>query len=98
MNKRILRAKEAEISKAGRMVFDAIFGDSDEFEQKLSDELDAEDGDEREVITVEAHSLVRCGGCGREQSVPTSVDVRVLEQHGWRFAAGDWRCPFCVQI
>ena len=97
MNKKILRSKEAEISKAGRMVFDAIFGDSREFQQKLGEEMDRETAAEDEgAITVEGSSLVRCAGCAREQPVPPNVDVRALERHGWRYADGAWRCPFCV--
>ena len=98
MNKKILRAKENEIAKAGRLFFDAVFGDSDEFEQKLAIEVDTEVDTERDTqaITVEGHSFVRCAGCAREQTVPSNVDVRVLEQQGWNFAAGAWRCSFCV--
>lgn len=96
MNKKILRSKEAEISKAGRMVFDAIFGDSRDFQRKLDEEIDREAAADPEAITVEASSFVRCAGCAREQAVPLNVDVRSLERHGWRYADGAWRCPFCV--
>jgi hypothetical protein len=96
MNKKILRTKEAEIAKAGRLVFDAIFGDSDEFEQTLEDEIDREASGDNAAITVEGHSFVRCAACGREQVVPPNIDARVLEQHGWRLDAGAWRCSFCV--
>ena len=98
MNKKILRAKEGEIAKAGRMFFDAVFGDSQEFQQKLGDEIDAEAtaAADARAIAVEGHSFVRCAGCAREQIVPPNVDVHVLEQQGWQFAAGAWRCSFCV--
>jgi hypothetical protein len=98
MNKKILRTKEAEISKAGRLVFDAIFGDSDALERRLADEADAATPDAApgDALTVEGHSFVRCAGCAREQTVPENVDVRTLEQRGWRLAGGAWRCSFCV--
>ena len=98
MNKKILRAKESEIVKAGRLFFDAVFGDSDEFQQKLGQEIDTEAtaAADARAITVEGHSFVRCTGCAREHVVPPTVDVRVLEQQGWQFAAGAWRCSFCV--
>ena len=96
MNKKIVRSKEAEITKAGRMVFDAIFGDSQEFQRKLDEELDREAPDAGDAITAQGHSLVRCAGCAREQGVPPNVDVRTLERHGWRFADGAWRCQFCA--
>jgi hypothetical protein len=97
VNKKILRSRGAEITKAGRMVFDAIFGDSHEFQRKVGEELDdaAAEAD-ADAITVEATSLVRCAGCAREQAVAANVDVRVLERQGWRFDAGAWRCSFCV--
>ena len=98
MNKKILRAKESEIAKAGRMFFDAVFGDSEEFQQKIGDEIDAEAdaAADANAITVEGHSFVRCAGCARVQFVPPNVDVHVLEQQGWQFAASAWRCSFCV--
>jgi uncharacterized protein with PIN domain len=96
MNKKILRSKEAEIAKAGRLVFDAIFGDSREFQKNLEEEMDREASGDADAVVVEGHSFVRCSGCGREQKVPPHVDVRVVEQHGWRFASSAWRCPFCV--
>lgn len=99
MNKKILRSKEAEIAKAGRMVFDALFGDSDEFQKKIEGEIEGEgDGGgavDPEAITVPGHSLVRCGTCAREQVVAPDVDVRTLAQHGWQLDAGTWRCAFC---
>jgi hypothetical protein len=96
MNKKILRSKEQEIAKAGRLIFDAIFGDSREFQERVGEELDDEAAArDPNVITVHAESIVRCAGCAREQTIPTNVDVRVLERQGWRFGAGEWRCPFC---
>jgi hypothetical protein len=95
MNKKILKSKENEIAKAGRMVFDALFGDSDEFEKKLEQEIE-EDAPPGEIVPAVGHSLLRCLGCAREQGVPPGVDVFVLEQQGWRFDGTAWRCPFCV--
>ena len=95
MNKKILKSKENEIAKAGRMVFDALFGDSAEFEKKLEDEITL-DAPAEAVVPAEGHSLLRCVGCAREQGVPAGVDVFTLEQQGWRFDGTAWRCPFCV--
>ena len=95
MNKRILKSKENEIAKAGRMVFDALFGDSAEFEKKLEEEV-AADAPAEVAIPAAGHSLLRCVGCAREQGVPAGVDVFTLEQQGWRFDGTAWRCPFCV--
>ena len=109
-NKRILRSKQTEISKAGRLLFDALFSDAKDFEQQIGDELDAEEqqggvpaaggGDPprtpaTEAIPVDGRSLVRCERCGREVAVAPTEDALNLERHGWRFAAGVWRCPFC---
>ncbi len=92
----ILNQRGGEIAKAGRMFFDAVFGDSREFQQKLEDEIDREASGDADAITVDGHSFVRCVGCGREQVVAPNVDVRGLEQQGWRFDGGTWRCAFCV--
>lgn len=108
-NKRILRSKQTEISKAGRLLFDALFSDSKEFERQIGDELDAEEqqggapggggappqAPATEAIPVDGRSLVRCERCGREVAVAPTEDALNLERHGWRFAAGVWRCPFC---
>ena len=95
MNKKILKSKEGEIAKAGRMLFDALFGDSAEFEKKLEDEITL-DAPAEDVISTAGHSLLRCVGCAREQGVPAGVDVFTLEHEGWRFDGTAWRCPFCV--
>jgi hypothetical protein len=95
VNKKILKSKEDEITKAGRMVFDALFGDSAEFERKIEDEITL-DAPAEAVIPTSGHSLLRCVGCAREQGVPAGVDVFTLEQQGWRFDGTAWRCPFCV--
>jgi hypothetical protein len=96
MNRKILRRKEGEITKAGRMFFDAVFGDTKEFVRKAREELEQEEtrGD---AITVEADSFVRCEGCAREQVVPADMDARALEGRGWRLRNGAWRCPFCAR-
>jgi hypothetical protein len=108
-NKRILRSKQTEISKAGRLLFDAIFSDGDDFQRQIGDELDAEEGAGAapvaggapaqpaavEAIPVDGRSFVRCERCGREVAVAPTEDALNLERHGWRFAAGVWRCSFC---
>jgi hypothetical protein len=94
MNKRILRAKESEIAKAGRLVFDALFGETHEFERNIADEIDR---DAEPAVTVEGHGFVRCFGCAREKPVPAAVDVHVIEEEGWRFDGVGWRCPFCIR-
>jgi hypothetical protein len=98
MNDKFLRAKESEIGKAGRLVFDALFGETEDLQTRLGDELDREAASrgKTEPILVEAHSFVRCDGCAREQIVPPDVDVRTLTQRGWRLSGGAWRCSFCV--
>lgn len=96
MNRKILRRKEGEITKAGRMFFDAVFGDTKEFVRKAKEELE-ESESRAGAITVEAQSFVRCEGCAREQIVPPDMDARVLESRGWRLKAGAWRCPFCAR-
>jgi len=96
MNKKILRSKEAEIAKAGRLVFDALFGETEAFERTLGDELDR-DSAAAGTLTVEGSGFVRCVGCAREKPVPATVDVQVIELEGWRFDVGAWLCPFCVR-
>jgi hypothetical protein len=92
MNKRILRAKESEIAKAGRLVFDALFGETEVFERNLSEEIDRD----AEAITVEGHGFDRCDGCGREKSLPAHND-QLVEEEGWRFDGACWHCPLCVR-
>jgi hypothetical protein len=98
MSRKFLREKEAEIGKAGRLVFDAIFGETKDLEARVGDELDREAAARGEDVAIPTtgYSFVRCEGCAREQVVPPNIDVRSLEQSGWRFASGAWRCSFCV--
>ena len=98
MNCKFLREKESEIGRAGRLVFDAIFGETEELEVRLGDELDREAAARGEDVAIPTtgHSFVRCAGCAREQVVAPDVDARSLEQSGWRLTSGAWRCSFCV--
>lgn len=98
MSRKFMRQKEGEIAKAGRLFFDALFGEPEDLEQRVGDELDRAAAVRGEDVPIPAvgHSFVRCEGCAREQAVPPNVDVRTLEQQGWRFAGGAWRCSFCV--
>jgi hypothetical protein len=98
MSHKFMRQKEGEIVKAGRLFFDAVFGESKDLEQRVGDELDrhAAARGEDVAIPTTGHSFVRCEGCAREQIVAPNVDVRSLEQSGWKFANGAWRCSFCV--
>jgi hypothetical protein len=100
MNKKILRTKENEIAKAGKLVFDAIFGDDKELEQRLSKELDEETDPPADpsAIDVQGYTVVRCARCPREAVLPANVDARALEQVGWRRVAGSdaWCCPMCA--
>jgi hypothetical protein len=93
-----MRQKEGEIAKAGRLFFDALFGDSSEVEERVGRELDREAAARGEDVAIPADgdSFIRCGGCAREQKVAPNVDVRSLEKHGWRLAGGVWRCAFCI--
>ena len=106
MKRRILESKKSEIAKAGRLVFDAIFGDTKDFERNI-EQLEQADTDPGappaiaaapfdDAITVEGYSCVTCGACGREQRLPPNVDVSAVERYGWRCANASWRCPFCV--
>ena len=100
--KKILRTKEREIAKAGRLVFDALFGEDGELEKKLQEELPDDERDSTargnwEVVDVEGHSLLRCDACGRELILAGSVDVALAERHGWRFAGGKWTCSTCTK-
>ncbi len=98
VSRKFMREKEAEIGKAGRLFFDAIFGESKDLEQRVGDELDRAAAARGEDVAIPAtgHSFVRCEGCAREQIVPPDVDVRSLAQSGWQFTNGAWRCSFCV--
>jgi hypothetical protein len=98
MNRKLVSQKGTDIRNAGRLVFEALFGDAEELERRVGDDLDraaAAHGESAALPTV-GHSLVRCEGCAREQAVPVDVDVRTLQKSGWRFHESAWRCPFCV--
>ncbi len=102
--KKFFADKEHEIAKAGKLVFDAIFGDDKELEQRISKELELEatappaEPTSRPVIDVPAYLVVRCAGCTREAVLPSHVDVRALALVGWMHDArtDSWRCPTCV--
>ena len=99
MNKKILRTKENEIAKAGKLVFDALFGDDDELERRLSKELDEETTDppaDPDAIEVVGCLVVPCSTCPREAVIPANVDARALELVGWRKNGDAWRCPMCA--
>ncbi|MEO8874156.1 MAG: hypothetical protein ABI461_01100 [Polyangiaceae bacterium] len=100
MSKKLLRTKEHEIAKAGRMVFDAIFGDEGELEKKVEQELADEERDstargEWKVVDAEGHTLLRCDVCGRELVMLGSVNVALAEQHGWHCSEDKWKCRIC---
>ena len=99
MNKKILRRKESEIAKAGKLVFDALFGDDSELEQRLSKALDEETTDppaDPNAIEAVGCLVVPCATCTREAVVPAYVDARGLELVGWRPAGDGWHCPMCA--
>ncbi len=101
MNKKILRTKENEIAKAGRLMFDALFGDDKELEQRLGKELDEEataPPADPNAIDVVGCLVVPCSSCPREAVIPSNVDAKTLELVGWRRAptGAAWRCPMCV--
>ncbi|HEX7664375.1 MAG TPA: hypothetical protein VF407_07695, partial [Polyangiaceae bacterium] len=77
MNKRILKSKETEIAKAGRLFFDAIFGDQKELEREL-EEQDTERSEQGVTIDVDACSLIECAGCKRELIVPPNLDAAII--------------------
>jgi hypothetical protein len=95
MNRRLLRSKGSEITKAGRLVFDAIFGDGKEIEREI--EREEEHERQRGSITVEGDAFVQCDGCGKRQSLPPGVDASVVEHFGWRARESSWRCPACAR-
>jgi hypothetical protein len=98
MDRKFAGRKGTDIRNAGRLFFEALFGEPGELERRVGDDLDraAAARGEDVVIPAVGHSLVRCAGCAREQAVPVDVDVRVLQKSGWRFHESAWRCPFCV--
>jgi hypothetical protein len=60
--KKILEQRGREVSKAGRMFFNAVFGDSEKFVQDLGEEGDRENAG---AITVEGHGTNEGKGRGR---------------------------------
>jgi hypothetical protein len=101
MSKKILKSKELEIAKAGRLMFDALFGDDGELEKNVNQELADEERDstvrgEWQVVDVEGHTLLRCDDCGRELVMLGSVNVELAERHGWRAENDKWRCSTCA--
>ena len=99
MNKKILRAKETEITRAGKLVFDAIFGESKAFEKRVAElEEETEPPADPSAIEVPGYSVVHCSSCSREAVLPANVDARALEQVGWRGTGETWRCPMCAPI
>jgi hypothetical protein len=100
MKKKILQAKEKEIVKAGRLMFDALFGRDGDLEKSLdaeiADECETTVRGNWEVVEAEGHSLLRCDDCGRELVMVGSIDVTVAERHGWRATNGNWKCSTCA--
>ena len=101
MKKKILQAKEKEIVKAGRLMFDALFGKDGDLERSLDEELTDSECETTvrgnwEIVEAEGHSLLRCDDCGRELVMVGSIDVVVAERHGWRAANGNWKCGTCA--
>ena len=47
----ILEQRGGEIAKAGRMFFDAVFGDSDKFLEEKAEELELEFSDRDAIVT-----------------------------------------------
>ena len=62
--KKILEQRSAEVTKAGRMFFNAIFGDSEKFVRDVGEEGDREEAD-RGAITVEGHASDEPNGRGK---------------------------------
>lgn len=102
MKRKILQAKEAEIAKAGRLVFDALFGEDGELEKKLDEELTESERDSTargdwKVVDTEGHTLLHCDVCGRELVLVGSIDVTVAERHGWQTKNDKWKCSTCAR-
>ena len=98
--KKILRAKEKEIVKAGRFMFDALFGEYGELEKKLEDEIGDDERDSTargnwEIVDAVGHTLLRCDVCGRELVLVGSIDMGIAEEHGWRSRNEKWMCGTC---
>jgi len=99
--KKILQAKENEIAKAGKMMFDAFFGEEGALEKSLNEDMaDSErDSTARGTwvdVETTGHSLLRCDACGRELVMLGTVNVAIAERHGWRSTDGVWRCTQCA--
>ncbi len=62
--KKILEQRSAEVSKAGRMFFNAIFGDSEKFVREVGEEGDREEATGG-AITVEGHASDDATGSGK---------------------------------
>lgn len=41
-------------------------------------------------------SILRCGDCGREQSIPATFGRADVERLGWRRVERAWRCSLCT--
>ena len=96
MNRKILKSKESEITRAGRLFFDAVFGDQKEIERELAEEDTERAPGDAAVIDVEACTVLECGVCHRELIVPTSLDSTVIAAQDWRFTEGVWTCRTCT--
>ena len=57
MKRRILRQRGAEVAKAGRMFFEAVFGDASTFFRETEAELQRE-LEQRRAIDVDGHEVL----------------------------------------
>lgn len=73
--KAILEQRGNEIAKAGRMFFDAVFGDSDEFLEEKGRELELELR-EREAIVVQGELVDEDEPPRPRSPVPLAPDAR----------------------
>ena len=55
--KKLISQGKRDVTKAGRMFFDAVFGDTEDFLRSLDAEGDAACGDESDALTVEGHDV-----------------------------------------
>lgn len=94
----VLKKKQGEVVRAGKLLARALFGDHEEVAEELRDDILREQSEKGGGVplTTTGFSFVRCAGCAREQAIAPDVDVRELERVGWRLDAGAWRCRFCV--
>ncbi|MGH7280623.1 MAG: hypothetical protein ACRELY_03800 [Polyangiaceae bacterium] len=99
--KKILHAKEKEIAKAGRLMFDALFGEDGELEKNLEQEASDDERDSTArgswVVDTVGHTLLRCDTCGRELVLVGSIDVAIAQAHGWRSHEDKWTCSTCTR-